>query len=311
MCVFVQLLKMVSLRNNDPFESNLVAKLLANSYGKRIKFEKQIGEGSYGCVFSGTMKGEPKAIKIIKKEFVKLKPDQFWKELKTVDKLLRINHPNIVNFTEILFIRSTMAWIIMEYYENSMDLFQFLFDNDIFLTEKQARLIYKQIVEGLKYLHSAEICHRDLKAENILIIDKNPQNAIVKLIDFGFSTELKRSKDNSYELCSSWLGTPEFVSPEVLEKKPYDGFMLDVWGSGVLLFLMVNRKYPFQGDPDAHDYIEQLTYQIRQMNLNWEDRNSNSFKSIVLHILEPESHKRYTLTDILKHDWLGKNKTEQ
>jgi len=93
------------------------------------------------------------------------------------------------------------------------------------IDEEQARLIFRQVIEGLNYLHAQNIYHRDIKLENILIGERNQ----VKIIDFGFgiSTDPK-------EMLRVQCGTPKYMAPEILQRQQYHGSPADIWAAGVL-----------------------------------------------------------------------------
>ena len=106
------------------------------------------------------------------------------------------------------------------------------------VSEDVGRIIFKQIVSAVAYLHSKNIAHRDIKLENIMI-GKNKQ---IKLIDFGFSVTCKEGK-NIRIIC----GTPSYMAPELTLKKDYDGKKVDVWALGIIVFVMCAGFYPFRG----------------------------------------------------------------
>lgn len=106
------------------------------------------------------------------------------------------------------------------------------------LPEKEAAIIFKQILVGLEYCHDNLIFHRDLKTENVMV-DKQMN---VKLIDFGFSL-----RQRSLGKLSLFCGTPNYMSPEVILKKEYYGAPNDVWALGVLLFRITSGRFPFVG----------------------------------------------------------------
>jgi serine/threonine protein kinase len=93
---------------------------------------------------------------------------------------------------------------------------------------------------GLHYLHSNGICHRDLKPENILL-DKDFN---VKIIDYGFAGDLEGRFKDGY--CLTHLGTKGFMAPEILERKRYQGHVVDLFALGVILFMMYTRDRPFE-----------------------------------------------------------------
>ena len=93
------------------------------------------------------------------------------------------------------------------------------------------------MAEALAYCHSQNICHRDIKLENILV----DENHNIKLIDFGFSL-----KCNNKARLTAYCGTPPYMSPEIAARSPYNGQTSDVWALGVALYLMLTGKFPFK-----------------------------------------------------------------
>jgi serine/threonine protein kinase len=106
--------------------------------------------------------------------------------------------------------------------------------------------LFKQIAEGIEYLHSQNIAHRDIKLDNILIEDKTN---IVKIIDFGFSVMC-----SSIQKLKIFCGTPSYMAPEITMKKEYDGKTVDMWALGVLLYVMLTGIFPFKGTSEADLY---------------------------------------------------------
>jgi len=97
---------------------------------------------------------------------------------------------------------------------------------------------FTQICLAIKHIHDRKILHRDLKSQNIFLTDNN----FVKLGDFGIARVLNKTS----ELASTIVGTPYYLSPEIIENKPYN-FKSDIWSLGVLLYEMMARKQPFSG----------------------------------------------------------------
>ena len=104
------------------------------------------------------------------------------------------------------------------------------------LKEKTAVKIMRDVVLAVEFLHSKNIIHRDLKPENILI----DANGRAKLADFGWSSKLSDNNDRRKTFC----GTPDYISPEMIEGKEYDN-TIDIWCLGVMLFEMLNGVPPF------------------------------------------------------------------
>ncbi|MBA0837144.1 hypothetical protein Goarm_009323, partial [Gossypium armourianum] len=150
-----------------------------------------------------------------------------------------LKHPNIVRFKEVLLTPTHLA-IVMEYAAGG-ELFDRICNAGRF-GEDEARFFFQQLISGVSYCHSMQICHRDLKLENTLLDGSTAPR--VKICDFGYS---KSSVLHSQP--KSTVGTPAYIAPEVLSKKEYDGKIADVWSCGVTLYVMLVGAYPFE-DPD-------------------------------------------------------------
>jgi serine/threonine protein kinase len=108
------------------------------------------------------------------------------------------------------------------------------------LTEPEAKTIFKQLVEGLDYIHKNSIVHRDLKLENILL---DSENNNVKIIDFGFSAETQKNKPMNV-----FCGTPSYMAPELVTRKYYFGHLVDIWALGISLYVLLCGYFPFKGN---------------------------------------------------------------
>jgi serine/threonine protein kinase len=107
------------------------------------------------------------------------------------------------------------------------------------LKEEIAKSVFKQIIEAIQYCHSKRILHRDIKLDNILLnIDGG-----VKICDFGVSKIVKPG-EKMMEQC----GTPAYIAPEILLDKGYEGFAVDIWSAGVVLYAMLYGTVPFKAN---------------------------------------------------------------
>lgn len=107
------------------------------------------------------------------------------------------------------------------------------------LEEKDFKNLFKQIIEGLLYLHENNISHRDIKMENIILKNKTE----IKIIDFGFSTYAPKDKFLNF-----FCGTPNYMPPEIILKKDYLGESADIWSIGILLYSILCGSFPFRGN---------------------------------------------------------------
>ena len=217
------------------FDSNLL-----KSYD--VNFE--IGRGAYSTVYQVKQKStnEIRACKYISKaNFTKESLAQFERECKILE---QSDHPNIVKVYEI-FNTPKSYYIIMENCNGgslSIKIDERInnkkpFDENI-LSE-----IIRQIASAIKYIHDKNICHRDIKPDNICFINMGSmENNTAKLIDFGLSKMMPNNNENRNKI-NSLVGSPLFVAPEVLNKKYTN--KCDIWSLGVILFLIVGGYPPF------------------------------------------------------------------
>jgi len=118
------------------------------------------------------------------------------------------------------------------------ELFDYIANTGAF-DEPVCLFYFKQMLQGVHYIHSRGFSHRDLKPENILL-DKNFN---IKIVDFGFACPLQ-GRDGS-GINHSLIGTPGYMAPEILLKKPYQGQSVDLFALGVILFAMRSGNAPF------------------------------------------------------------------
>lgn len=111
------------------------------------------------------------------------------------------------------------------------------------LPEATCKQIFRQLVQGVSYLHSKGYAHRDLKLDNILM---DTATKTVKIIDFGFS--LRAPHDSKLNI---FCGTPHYMDPDIVRKQPYNGPAADVWACGVILYIIYVGKLPFFGEFEA------------------------------------------------------------
>ncbi|KAI3958279.1 hypothetical protein MKW92_021102 [Papaver armeniacum] len=209
-----------------------------------------------------------------------------------------LKHPNIVQFKQVLLTPTHLA-IVMEYAAGG-ELFQRICSAGRF-SEDEARFFFQQLISGVSYCHSMQICHRDLKLENTLL-DGNPTPRL-KICDFGYSkSAILHSQPKST------VGTPAYIAPEVLSRKEYDGKIADVWSAGVTLYVMLVGAYPFEDPEDPRNFkktigrITSVTYTIPDYV-----RVSAECRHLLSQIFFANPSKRITIPEIKRHPWFLKN----
>ncbi|XP_053550788.1 serine/threonine-protein kinase 36 [Bombina bombina] len=245
-----------------------------------------IGEGSFGRVYKGRRKhsGEIVALKFIPKVG---RSEKELRGLKREIQIMRdLKHPNIVRMLDSCETEREVV-VVTEYAEG--ELFQIL-EDDGNLSEELVRDISAQLVSALYYLHSHRILHRDMKPQNILL----GKDGTVKLCDFGFAREL--SLDTL--VVRSIKGTPLYMSPELVQERPYD-HRSDLWALGCIVYELMVGTPPFY----THS-IFQLVSIITNQPVRWPRDVSTELKSFLQGLLTKEPDLRLSWPQLLKHPFI-------
>ncbi|XP_023928134.1 serine/threonine-protein kinase SAPK2 [Quercus suber] len=262
---------------------------------ERYEILKDIGSGNFGVakLVRDKWSGELYAVKYIERG---PKIDEHVQ--REIVNHRSLKHPNIIRFKEVCLTPTHLA-IVMEYAAGG-ELFERICNAGRF-TEDEARYFFQQLISGVSYCHSMQICHRDLKLENTLLDGSSAPR--LKICDFGYS---KSSVLHSQP--KSTVGTPAYIAPEVLSKKEYDGKIADVWSCGVTLYVMLVGAYPFEDPEDPKNFRKSLQ-RILSVHYSIPDyvRISLECKRLLSRIFVANPEKRITIPEIKKHPWLLKN----
>ncbi|KAK4256671.1 hypothetical protein QN277_006365 [Acacia crassicarpa] len=212
---------------------------------ERYDIIRDIGSGNFGVakLVRDKRSGDLYAIKFIERG---IKIDEHVQ--REIINHRSLKHPNIIRFKEVLLTPTHLA-IVMEYASGG-ELFERICNAGRF-SEDEARYFFQQLISGVSYCHSMEICHRDLKLENTLLDGSAAPR--LKVCDFGYS---KSSVLHSQP--KSTVGTPAYIAPEVLSRREYDGKVADVWSCGVTLYVMLVGAYPFEDHEDPKNFRKTL-----------------------------------------------------
>ena len=264
---------------------------------KDYKIADVIGSGAFATVRRVYHKttGQPRALKIIKKQKNKDKNARMYLEVEILKKLV---HPNIMQIFEFYEDKKNF-YIITELCEGG-ELFDKIVEKGSF-TESEAAWIMKQLLSAVNYIHSNNIVHRDLKPENILLDTKHDNN-IIKIIDWGTARFFDKSKK-----MNRISGTPYYIAPEVLAEK-YDE-KCDIWSCGVILYILLCGYPPFNADTDELILEKIKTGKFTFPSEEW-DTVSPLAKDLVSHMLQFHPSKRVSASEALEHKWLLVNKNK-
>ena len=272
--------------SSSNLENQTTENKIFNGKIENYLMSKELGKGSYASVKLAThiLTKDKYAIKIYTKCSLlnKQKKNTVKNEINI---LKQLDHVNIMKLYEVIDTEKYL-YLILEYIKGCSLLDLIKKEHDHRLKEKRAINIFNQIVQAIAYCHSKNICHRDIKLENILI----KKNDEVKIIDFGFAI---KNDTNTYNklLC----GTPSYMSPEIVNKKKYIAQYSEVWTLGVLLFVMLYGRFPFKGKNE-----KDLFMKIKEGDLCLpEDKFiSTKVKKLLEKIIVVDPKKRPTAQDI-------------
>jgi len=266
---------------------------------KKYKPTKMLGSGSFGSVYEAknTIFQNTVAMKVIKKDPNNELDEQ---EIRNeIDILKKLSHPNIVKIYEF-YISNSHYYIVTEFCKEG-ELFSYIKNK---YNERQLAVLFYQVFSGLWYLHDNKILHRDIKLENIMISKKEKDNDTgdelfwVKIIDFGTAKIFEKNKKEKDVVGSSY-----YIAPEVLRQNYNE--KCDTWSVGVILYMMLVGRAPFDGKDD-----EEIISKINTADYNSKEpklmKRSPEVRDLVSKLLQKDTSKRYSAREALNHPWFEK-----
>ncbi|XP_035448055.1 phosphorylase b kinase gamma catalytic chain, liver/testis isoform isoform X2 [Spodoptera frugiperda] len=206
-------------------------------------------------------------------------------------------HPYIIELQDV-FESETFIFLVFELCKNG-ELFDYL-TSVVTLSEKKTRYIMRQVLEGVRHVHSKCIVHRDLKPENILLDDQ----LNVKITDFGFAKVLKDG-EKLFELC----GTPGYLAPETLKANMFDdapgyGKEVDIWACGVIMFTLLVGCPPFWHRKQMVMLRNIMEGKYSFTSPEWADISDDP-KDLIRRLLVVEPSERLGIIDALNHPFFN------
>ncbi|VAH14025.1 unnamed protein product [Triticum turgidum subsp. durum] len=256
---------------------------------------RTLGEGNFGKVKQARHRatGEHFAVKILDRGRVLSLPgadDQVRREIAT---LTMLAHPNVVRLHEVAASK-TKIYMVLEFVNGGE-----LFDRIAIkrkLSEREGRRLFQQLIDGVSYCHEKGVYHRDLKPENVLIDRKGN----IKISDFGLSALPQHLGNDG--LLHTTCGSPNYIAPEVLQNRGYDGSLSDIWSCGVILYIMLVGHLPF----DDRNMVV-LYQKIFKGDTQIPEWLSPGAQNLLKRILEPNPMKRINMAEIKLHEWFQKD----
>ena len=278
--------------NKDKDKSGELKEKIIEGKNKTYVISKTLGKGTFGKVkiaYNIENKKEKYACKILLKSNIKDEDDNV-RCLREMDILKKMHHVNVVRTYEIISTEDTY-YIFMDFCAKG-ELFNYIVEQQ-HLSEEKSAFFYYQLVNGIEYIHNKGVCHRDLKPENLLLTEKMK----LKIIDFGLSNYF------SGNLLETPCGSPCYASPEMVMGNSYNGFCIDIWSSGIILYAMLCGYLPFE-EVENDEYNEVLFRNIVSCNVEYPNEFITPIaRDLLMKILVKDPRKRITIDDIKHHNF--------
>ncbi|XP_038408758.1 maternal embryonic leucine zipper kinase isoform X2 [Canis lupus familiaris] len=255
---------------------------------KYYELYETIGTGGFAKVKLAChiLTGEMVAIKIMDKNALGSDLPRIKTE---IEALKNLRHQHICQLYHVLE-TANKIFMVLEYCPGG-ELFDYIISQDR-LSEEETRVVFRQILSAVAYVHSQGYAHRDLKPENLLFDEYHK----LKLIDFGLCAKPKGNKDYHLQTC---CGSLAYAAPELIQGKSYLGSEADVWSMGILLYVLMCGFLPFDDDNVMALYkkIMRGKYEVPK----W---LSSSSILLLQQMLQVDPKKRISMKNLLSHPWI-------
>jgi calcium/calmodulin-dependent protein kinase I len=211
--------------------------------------------------------------------------------------LASLNHPHIVPLIDF-FDEKDCYFIVMELMSGG-DLFDRIGKKKAY-SEADARDLIVKMLKAVAYCHARKIAHCDMKPKNLLLMSDD-NDSFIKLADFGFAARVHESKSLTKQ-----CGTPFFVSPEILMRKPYDQ-QSDMWSVGCIVYLLLSGNLPFMGRSQKELFRKIVAGKYEFDDEDWQDVSDDA-KDLVKRLLILNPDERITASAAVRHKWLKASK---
>ncbi|KAI8983778.1 kinase-like domain-containing protein [Pilobolus umbonatus] len=275
----------------------------ANEFNKDLerygKWGEFVGKGSGGSVRIIRRNTDHKvfAVKEFRKRGVHENEKEYIKKV-TAEFCIgsTLHHPNIIEALDIIQ-EGKSFFEIMEYAPN--DLFNIVMSGK--MSAEEISCCWHQLLDGLQYIQSMGIAHRDLKLDNMVLDERG----IVKIIDFGCATVIKYPFEAHTHMSKGVCGSDPYIAPEQYTSKTYDARKTDLWSCGIIYICMSIRRFPWRiprpsKDQSYSSFIDP-EQDGREKLLRLIPRYS---RKVISKILQPDPDKRCTLEDVFTNEWV-------
>lgn len=261
--------------------------------------QKVLGKGSFGKAILVECESDGSFAVIKQIDLSNMSKEEETEALLEAKIMENLWHQNIIGFKEVYKTKSKKLCIVMEYADGGdlQSIIKEAKEQKKYLSENEILNYFTQICLAIKHLHDRKILHRDLKSQNIFVT----KAGIIKLGDFGIARVLSHTKENLQTI----VGTPYYLSPEIVENKPYN-HKSDIWSLGILLYEMCALEPPFNGTS-----LHMLALRIVKANYNPIPKQYSAKLSLLIKkLLNPNTKERPSINKILKIDIIAKRAKE-
>ncbi|CAG8926306.1 unnamed protein product [Penicillium salamii] len=292
----------ISILNETRFVFRYPRTRETHGFRQQYRILQQLGKGHFATVYLCVEKstGDKYAVKVFERRPGDSQKSQSDDALQQEIALLKgVNHPNLLCLKDT-FDDNDGAYLILELAPEG-ELFNMIVERSK-LSEDETRGVFRQLFDGLKYLHERGIVHRDIKPENILVAD---QKLHVKLGDFGLA-KIIGEESFTTTLC----GTPSYVAPEILQDKYRRQYTkaVDVWSLGVVLYICLCGFPPFSDELRTRENPYSLAQQIKLGKFDYPspywDSVGDPALDLIDRMLTVDVEKRITVDECLEHPWM-------
>ena len=269
---------------------------------EQYSLDEVLGKGHFGVVQAVTHRetGRRYACKLVKTQHLNINL------LKSEVKILQAcRHPNIISVKEV-FATEDLVYFVMELARGG-DMFEYMLSRKNELTERFAVGVTAQLADALEYMHAKGVVHRDMKPENLLLETKSNSLPLVKICDFGLSKMFSSRQQHNFRdhamVMKSRVGSQFYASPELLQNADTYDESIDIWGLGLIIYIMLSGKHPFEGSMDV--YSDTVNAKLHWSEPVWASgKLSSSAKELIQGLLRADPSTRTKAKDVLAHDWL-------
>ncbi|XP_020901044.1 serine/threonine-protein kinase STK11 [Exaiptasia diaphana] len=258
-----------------------------------------LGEGAYSKVkeMLDCERLRRCAVKILTRRRLRRIPNGEQNVKREIQLLKRLHHNNVIKLYDVIYNEEKQKiYMIMEYCVGELQEMVESVDDHKFPIS-QAHGYFCQLINGLEYLHSQGIVHKDIKPSNLLLTT----DETLKISDFGVAEGLDRFAPD--DTCRTSQGSPAFQPPEIANGvETFSGFKVDIWASGVTLYNITTGKYPFEGES-----IYKLFENIGKGVFTIPDCVDELLSDLLRGMLNSDPAERFTLQQMRHHRWVQKN----